>query len=275
MNRVIDERLSQLKSLIRSFESCVIAYSGGVDSALLAVIACEVLGEKSIAVIADSPSLPRHELAEAKALAIRFGFSLEVIQTEEFTNRDYVSNPVNRCYFCRAELFEKLLAFASSHKIRVIAYGENASDLRDYRPGRLAATEYKVRAPLREVGLAKDAIRVLSHRYGLPTAEKPAQPCLSSRIPHGEQVHPEKLRLIEAGEGLLRHCGFRDPRLRLHEIKGGWLARIELSPDELPHLFDQWNVIGKALHPLGFSYITIDLLGYKKASSKKGMHPHA
>lgn len=268
---LIDEKLAHLKSLIHSFESCLIAYSGGVDSALLAVIGFEVLGEKSLATIADSPSLPRHELDEARAISLRFGFPLKVIRTSEFENQAYVSNPINRCYFCRAELFEKMISFASEHEIKVIAYGENATDVMDFRPGRLAAEQYKVRAPLREVGLGKDEIRELSHHYGLPTAEKPAQPCLSSRIPHGEVVNVKKLRLIEAGEKVLRDCGFREFRLRLHELKNGFLARLEVSSDELPNLFKRWNWLGKRLSEIGFCHITIDLLGYQFGGMKKGM----
>ena len=265
---VLEAKLDQLKTLIRSFESCVVAYSGGVDSVLLAVVSHEVLGQSALAAIADSPSLPRSELQEARAIAEEFGFPLEVIQTQEFENDEYVLNPVNRCYFCKAELFQKLEPFARSRGIKVVAYGENASDVGDFRPGRLAADEYQVRAPLREVELTKDEIRELSRRYGLPTAEKPAQPCLSSRIPYGEIVSPEKLKLIEEAEQILKGSGISDVRVRLHELKSGYLARIELGSGDMSMLMENpdWADLGPRLKALGFVHVTVDLLGYRRGS---------
>ena len=263
-----NDKLERLKSLIRSFESCVIAYSGGVDSVFLAVVAHEVLGEKALAVIADSPSLPRQELAEAKAIAATFKFRLHLLQTQEFHNEDYVSNPVNRCYFCKAELFQHLVPFAKDHEMAVIAYGENSSDLGDFRPGRQAADEFDIRAPLKEVGLSKEEIRELSRAMGLPTADKPAMPCLSSRIPHGEVVSPEKLALVEAAEQLIRKQGFPDVRVRLHELKQGFLARIELGAGDLKHFFSEsiYDSLCAPLSELGFNHVTVDLQAYRRGS---------
>jgi len=270
---VADDKLKRLKSLIRSFESCAIAYSGGVDSVFLAVIARQVLGDQALAVIADSPSLPRQELKEARSIAESFRFRLHEVKTQEFEQADYVANPVNRCYFCKAELFQHLVPFAESQGLKVIAYGENASDVGDYRPGRQAADQFKIRAPLREVGLTKDEIRALSREMGIPTADKPAMPCLSSRIPYGEEVNVEKLGMIEAGEALIRGRGYSDVRLRLHELKDGYLARIELSEHDLGTFLGRGdlNSMVHSLTELGFRHVTLDLKGYRRGSLNEGL----
>ena len=290
------EKLEQLRGIMRSYGSCLVAYSGGVDSVFLARVAHEVLADKSLAVIADSPSLPRRELEEALALGRQFLFPVRVIHTHEFANASYTANPGNRCYFCKHELFTELAPLAKAEGFAVIAYGENASDAGDFRPGTQAAQEFQVRAPLKEAGLTKAEIRELSARFGLPTADKPQMACLSSRVPHGETVTPEKLRMIEAAENVLRDLGFYDVRVRHHELTGasaGWqaaqngapnlaeklpatrpaspithLARIEVGPTELPKFLAGGisQRVAEALRQIGYAHVTLDLLGYRRGS---------
>jgi uncharacterized protein len=261
-------KLEQLRELMRSFGSCLVAYSGGVDSVFLAYVAREVLGERSLAAIADSPSLPRRELEEALAIAERFQIPVRVLRTREFENPDYLANPSNRCYFCKHELFTELAPLAQKEGFAVLAYGENASDAGDYRPGAKAAAEFQVRAPLKEVGLTKVEIRELSARFGLPTADKPQMACLSSRIPHGEKVSPEKLRMIEEAEYVLRDLGFHDVRVRHHELTTGQLARIEIGANEMPKLLanEAFSQVAVTLKRIGYSQVTLDLEGYRRGS---------
>jgi uncharacterized protein len=299
-------KLEQLRELIGSFESCLVAYSGGVDSVFLARVTRDVLGGKSLAVIADSPSLPRRELAEALEIAERFGIPVRVVQTDEFNNADYLANPANRCYFCKHELFTELEPLAKAEGFAVIAYGENASDIGDFRPGGQAAKEFQVRAPLKEVGLTKAEIRELSAQIGLPTADKPQMACLSSRIPHGEPVTPEKLAMIEQAENLLRDLGFHDVRVRHHElpiadwrlpigkVASAWdegvsksaignpksamsaLARIEVGPSEMAKLLaeDVAGRVAAALKQIGYAHVTLDLQGYRRGSLNEKQVSH-
>lgn len=272
------DKLEQLRALIRSYGSCLVAYSGGVDSVFLARVARDVLGDRSLAVIADSASLPRRELDEAVEIAGRFSIPLRIVQTGEFENESYLTNPSNRCYFCKHELFTELAPIARAEGFAVIAYGENASDVGDFRPGAQAAQEFQVRAPLKEAGLTKQEIREYSAQLGLPTADKPQMACLSSRIPHGERVTPEKLRMIEAAENLLRDRAFFDVRVRHHELAVPGeqgkpapvrhMARIELGAAEIPRLMENslYSAVADELKNIGYAIVTLDLAGYRRGS---------
>jgi uncharacterized protein len=277
---VLEVKYQGLRTLLNSFESCIVAYSGGVDSAFLALMARQVLGDKSLAVIADSPSLPRRELQEALDLGRRFGFPVRVIATDEFKDEQYLSNPLNRCYFCKHELFSRLAPIARADGFRVIAYGENASDISDDRPGAKAASEFQVRAPLKEAGLNKDEIRQLSAKLGLPTASKAQMACLSSRVPHGERVSHVKLSMIEQAENCLRDIGFYDVRVRHHELPAlpasasttiapRHLARIEVGIEEQSRLFQDGLAmkVVTALRQIGYTHVTLDLMGYTRGKT--------
>jgi uncharacterized protein len=290
-------KFQQLREVLKSYGSCLVAYSGGVDSVFLARVAWDVLGERSLAAIADSPSLPRRELEEALAIARQHQFPVRVVRTAEFDNPSYLANPTNRCYFCKHELFTELAPLAKAEAFAVIAYGENASDIGDFRPGAQAAAEFQVRAPLKEVGLTKAEIRALSAELGLPTADKPQMACLSSRIPYGEVVTPEKLRMIEAAENVLRDLGFYDVRVRHHELRVAsgvgqvtgsvapttatpdtrhsspvaHLARIEVGPSEMEKFLLNGTAarVAEALKAAGYAHVTLDLLGYRRGSTNE------
>ena len=254
-------KLASLRAQLAAHAPLVIAYSGGVDSAYLLAEAQRFLGAGVLGVIADSPSLPRQALADALALAAQIGAHVDVVKTEEFDNAAYTSNPPNRCYFCKAELFTKLDALAKARGFRAIAYGENADDMAQVRPGRQAATEFAILAPLRDAGLTKAEIRALSRDLALPTADAPAQPCLSSRIPWGTPVTIEALAMIERGEALVRALGFRVFRVR--HLADGPRARVQIAPEEMPRLAIVQREIESGLAAAGYTAVEIDPAGYR------------
>ncbi|HEY3664267.1 MAG TPA: ATP-dependent sacrificial sulfur transferase LarE [Chthoniobacterales bacterium] len=252
-----------LQDIIRDSAPLVIAYSGGVDSAFLLAVAMKTIGHRCLGVIADSPSLPRQALADALKLAHQIGASVEVVATDEMRNPAYTSNPVNRCYFCKAELFTKLDGLAKDRGFRAIAYGENADDAQQFRPGRQAAAEFRVLSPLKDAGLTKSEIRALSRASQLPTADAPAQPCLSSRIPHGTPVTAAALGMIERAEAAVRSLGFLIFRVR-HEVGAEEVcARVEISPNEIAKLEPLADSLHKALRAAGYDHVLIDPQGYR------------
>jgi len=261
----MSDKTARLEEILRAHAPLLIAYSGGVDSACLLAVAHRVLGDQAVGVIADSPSLPRAALAGALAVAEGFGARVEVIATQEFENADYLSNPPNRCFFCKAELFARMDALAGERGFAAIAYGENADDPAHLRPGSQAAAQFSVIAPLKEAGLTKAEVRDLSRQLGLPTADAPAQPCLSSRIPHGTPVTREALALVERGEAFVRSLGFRVFRVRYlaGETVG---ARVQIDPAEMPSLEGMHEKLAAGLRDAGFARVEIDPAGYRPAS---------
>jgi len=249
-----------LEGILSRHAPLLIAYSGGVDSTLLLAIAHRTLGNQATGIIADSPSLPRASLNEAVRVAKEMGAQLELVATTELEDPRYAENPMNRCYFCKAELFNRMDQVARERGFASIAYGENADDLAHLRPGSQAAAEFSVIAPLKEAGLTKADVRALSRKLGLPTADAPAQPCLSSRIPHGTRVTSEALDYVERGEAIVRQFGFKVFRVRYVPLEGidrpG--AKVQVSPEEMPRLESTRSTLIAALSASGFSRVEID-----------------
>jgi len=255
-------KIARVSEIVRAHSPLVVAYSGGVDSTCLLALAHRAVGEGMLGVIADSPSLPRASLDEALRNAKLIGANIEVLPTQEFSDENYVSNPPNRCYFCKAELFTQLDRLASERGFAAIAYGENADDRADLRPGSKAAREFSVIAPLRDAGLTKAEVRDVSRELGLPTHDAPAQPCLSSRIPHGTRVTPEALALVEDGEAFVRSMGFRVFRVRFSPGPPVG-ARVQISPDEFPAMVGREDELVAGLVSVGFQAVDIDPEGYR------------
>jgi len=255
--RALEARLTQLASLM-------VAYSGGVDSAFLAATAHRVLGAKMMAVLADSPSLARRDMEQAKAFAASLAIPLEVIATEELDRPEYARNDANRCFHCKDELFLVMERLAGRLGFAKIAYGMNSDDTRDYRPGQRAAAQHEVLAPLAEVGLTKLEVRALAKAAAYPVWDRPAAPCLSSRVEYGRAVTREVLEQVERGEESLRQLGFRELRVRHH----GELARVEIARDELPRALtmEMMDAINAALKQSGFKYVTLDCRGFRSGS---------
>lgn len=259
------EKLVELRRIIAENAPLVIAYSGGVDSAFLLAEAHRELGDQVLGVIADSPSLPREALKEALDVAKQIGATVEVVKTDELANPDYVANPPTRCYFCKAELFIKLDQLAISRGFRAIAYGENFDDMKQERPGRMAAEKFKIIAPLRDAGLTKLEIRAASRELGLPTADAPAQPCLSSRIPWGTPVTPQALRMVEEAEKAVLATGFRVFRVRHIAAQSSTPhARVFVGADEMSRLDDSVKSrIEEGVLAAGYAAVEFDPEGYR------------
>ncbi|MFB3853224.1 MAG: ATP-dependent sacrificial sulfur transferase LarE [Vicinamibacterales bacterium] len=258
-----------MREILASLESAVVAFSGGVDSAYLAYEANAVLGDRAVAVTAESSSYPAHHREMAIGLARRIGLRHEFVRTGEMERPEYRANPANRCFYCKQELFRTLTALARERGIRAVLDGSNADDRGDYRPGREAARQYGVRSPLDEAELHKEEIRALSREAGLPGWDEPSSACLSSRIPYDSEVTEEKLRAIEAAEDLLRSLGFRHCRVRHH----GEIARIEVSRTEMASFVEK-GISDRVCHELkglGFRYVTLDLQGYRTGSLNEGL----
>src|SRR5262245_49916823 len=260
---------ARLCELLAGCDSAIVAFSGGVDSSYLAWAAARTLGARSLCITADSPSYPDRHRQLARRIARDFGLRHEIVHTTELERPEYRANPVDRCYYCKHELFTTLTRIARERGIEVILDGNNADDRGDYRPGRRAAREFGIRSPLDEADLFKGEIRELSRRAGLPTWDEPASACLSSRILYHSEVTGEKLRMIERAEDVLRSFGFRVCRVRHHDT----LARLEIGRDELARILDPElrDRIVEELRAIGYLHVTVDLQGYRMGSLNEGV----
>ncbi|HET6573500.1 MAG TPA: ATP-dependent sacrificial sulfur transferase LarE [Fimbriiglobus sp.] len=258
-------RRDRLLAVLRGLPGAAVAFSGGVDSAVVAAAARLALGDRAVAVTADSPSVARSELADAKRLAERIGIRHVVVRTEEFDNPDYLKNDGTRCYHCKTELYATIDRLLPELGVPVICSGANLDDQGDYRPGLVAASEHRVRHPLQEAGFTKADVRAVAKSWGLPAWDKPASPCLSSRLAPGLAVTPERTRRVEEAEAVLRSFGLRDCRVRYHE---GDLARIEVPADEVARLAAEpvRGELARRLKAIGFKFVALDLEGFRSGS---------
>jgi len=257
-------KYEHLQAILRDMESVLVAYSGGVDSALLLKVAHDVLGARALGAIAASPAYAGEETEEAITVAEQMRIPVIKLETHELEDERYVANDFNRCYFCKTELFGQLVPLAKQHNLRYIAYGVNKDDDGDFRPGQKAAREFGVRGPLKEAGMGKHEIRAVARLLGVPVWDKPAMACFSSRIPYGSKVDIASLQMIYKAEKLLRELGFRQLRVRHHDK----LARIEVERSELPRLIEDEmsRIVTDGLRKIGYTYVTVDLLGYRTGS---------
>lgn len=262
LSPALSSKLTALRQLVRQWDSVLVAYSGGVDSALVMVVAHQELGDNSLACIGISPSYPAREMRSAIEFAKSLNMPYRLVNTEEYLDENYAANPDNRCYFCKSELHNHLHTIAVEEGWAVVLDGANTDDLGDYRPGMNAARERNVRSPLIEVEITKAEVRAIARHLGMPLWDKPAMACLSSRVPHGTAITPELLRQIEAAEDVMVDLGFKQFRVRHHND----IARIEVPTDDFARVLTHYAVITERIRTTGYRFVTLDLAGFRSGS---------